>query len=225
VWPLQLMWSDFTTKMWVYNRHRIFTCQHLTFRSAPSSYRMDMSLDAQCVFFPLAVEIVHCLSRYTMRFSFFTQRVQILLLFLIPLFKLNTLNSFLILFLIWFWMSVVYPAIYLTNFICRVFISLCCYFSVNIHVSMVYVNVRMALMQVYTVFIVQAYQTSTELLSTGAPRRHFSQQVAKRFCRKLPTVKWMSNQPALWTPDIYGLKTETKCLEGESLKAPRAVRQ
>jgi hypothetical protein len=27
--------------------------------------------------------------------------------------------------------------------------------------------------------------------------------VAQRFRRKLPTAKWMSNQPALWTPDTY----------------------
>jgi hypothetical protein len=35
----------------------------------------------------------------------------------------------------------------------------------------------------------------------GAARQHFSRQVAQLFRRKLLTVKWMSNQPALWTPD------------------------
>jgi hypothetical protein len=36
----------------------------------------------------------------------------------------------------------------------------------------------------------------------GATQWHFSRQVLQHFRRKFPTVKSMSNQPVLWTPDI-----------------------
>jgi hypothetical protein len=62
----------------------------------------------------------------------------------------------------------------------------------------------------YTMSIVQAYQTSTELLIVGAMLWHFSQQESERFHRKLPTVNSMSNQPVLWTSDISYMKVISK---------------
>jgi hypothetical protein len=49
---------------------------------------------------------------------------------------------------------------------------------------------------------VQAYQTSTELLSTRCRAAAFFSASGAALRRKFPTVKSMSNQPALLTPDI-----------------------
>jgi hypothetical protein len=40
---------------------------------------------------------------------------------------------------------------------------------------------------------------------------HFSQQVARRFSKKLRMVKTMFNQPALWTPCTYRISLLDKC--------------
>jgi hypothetical protein len=41
------------------------------------------------------------------------------------------------------------------------------------------------------------------VLAVLAAWQHFSQQVAQLFHRRLPTVKSVSNQPALWTLGVY----------------------
>jgi hypothetical protein len=59
------------------------------------------------------------------------------------------------------------------------------------------------------------------VLPVPAVRQNFSRQVTHRFCRKLPTVNSVSNQPALWTRCIYNasLYTIFHCLW---LALPRA---
>jgi hypothetical protein len=43
------------------------------------------------------------------------------------------------------------------------------------------------------------------LLSTWCRAAAFFSASAAALSQEVPTVKWMSNQPALWTPDIYGM--------------------
>jgi hypothetical protein len=79
----------------------------------------------------------------------------------------------------------------------------------------------------YTVFIVQAYQTSQyvvprggvflvqytrcslcrliRFLSTWCRAAAFFSASGAALSQEIPTVKWMSNQPALWTPDIISV--------------------
>jgi hypothetical protein len=52
----------------------------------------------------------------------------------------------------------------------------------------------------YCIWLIISERSKHCVLAVLAVWQHFSQKVAKRFCRKLLSVKSRSNQPALWTP-------------------------
>jgi hypothetical protein len=58
--------------------------------------------------------------------------------------------------------------------------------------------------EIYRVVIVQPYR----LLSTWCRAESFLSASGAALSQEIPTVKWMSNQLALWTPGIMGQSTQ-----------------
>jgi hypothetical protein len=57
----------------------------------------------------------------------------------------------------------------------------------------------------YYIWLIINERSKQCVLTVPAARKHFYRQVTQRFRKKLPTAKSVSNQSALWTPDIYSL--------------------
>jgi hypothetical protein len=74
----------------------------------------------------------------------------------------------------------------------------------------------------YCIWLITKERSKQRVLAVPAARRHFSRKVTQRFRRKLPTIKSMSNQPALWTLGTLSPSRFTSPAETTSWCVPSA---
>jgi hypothetical protein len=67
-------------------------------------------------------------------------------------------------------------------------------------------------LQYYYIWLIINERIKQCVLAVPAARQHFSRQVVQLFCSKLPTVKSVSNQPALWSLGIINLHSLNRWL-------------